>query len=210
MPYKKVSGIYYIRNNDNQKLYIGSAISIFHRLAQHKRLLRKSKHFNSHLQSAWNKYGEKAFEFEILCNCSLDELITKEEYYIQTFSSNIPSKGYNKRLDCSTNLGTKASEETRKKLSISHLGHKRSPEAHKKIIDSQKIKVCQLDKEGNIISTFTSMKEAGEKTGIRHQAISACCRKKLCSTGGFHWCYETELNNFIKPIDGRTQRHERK
>lgn len=199
MPYKKITGIYKITNSVNGKLYIGSAISIKSRFTCHKRLLQNNKHFNNHLQTSWNKYGEENFKFEILEIITSDLLQEKEEYYIKFFNSSNRFFGYNKRINCATNLGIKHSEETKKKLSISHLGHKRSKEAQIKISNSQYKKVCQIDQNGKYIKTFDSMKQAEEVTGIKKQLISMCCRKIIPWTKEFFWCYEHELNIFKKP-----------
>lgn len=48
-------------------------------------MLRNNKHHNCHLQFAWNKYGEKAFKFEIVKECkSLEELNESEISLIKT------------------------------------------------------------------------------------------------------------------------------
>ena len=46
-----------------------------------------------------------------------------------------------------------------------------------------------MDKEGNEIETFSSIKEAFTKLGINTSAISKACKGKLKSTGGFKWKY---------------------
>jgi group I intron endonuclease len=62
----KSAGIYKISCSANSKFYIGSSINIATRFKQHKSKLEKNCHVNRHLQSAWNKYGESSFTFEIL------------------------------------------------------------------------------------------------------------------------------------------------
>lgn len=61
-----MTGIYKIVNSINNKIYIGSAKCIQSRFRTHKNLLKKGKHFNTHLQSAVNKYGLHNFKFEIV------------------------------------------------------------------------------------------------------------------------------------------------
>ena len=78
------SGIYQIENKINSKVYIGSSNNIKRRWQKHKALLRHNKHPNSHLQAAWNKYGEDSFEFSIIEECSLSDLLNKEQYYLDT------------------------------------------------------------------------------------------------------------------------------
>lgn len=60
------SGVYQIRGNTNGKIYIGSAVNMPARWAEHRRGLRRGVHRNKHLQHAWNKYGEENFEFTVL------------------------------------------------------------------------------------------------------------------------------------------------
>lgn len=77
---KPVSGIYYIRNLFNDKLYIGSSKDIYKRFAKHKKDLKKGIHHNIYLQRSWDKYNEQSFTFEVLeklvgKNCSLESHI---------------------------------------------------------------------------------------------------------------------------------------
>ena len=76
-------GIYSIINKINNKLYIGSTSDSFRkRWNLHKYHLRNNKHKNSHLQYAWNKYGEDNFKFTILeiCDDRLKVLETEQLY----------------------------------------------------------------------------------------------------------------------------------
>lgn len=59
--YKKIWGIYKIINLKNNKIYFGSSNNLYKRSADHFSALRKGKHENKHLQSAFNKYGEDSF-----------------------------------------------------------------------------------------------------------------------------------------------------
>jgi len=44
-----MTGIYKITNLDNGKMYVGQAVDINRRWKDHKRLLNKNQHGNSHL-----------------------------------------------------------------------------------------------------------------------------------------------------------------
>lgn len=57
------SGIYKIINKINGKYYVGSANNIRNRWKKHFIDLDRQRHPNYHLQSAWNKYGNKSFVF---------------------------------------------------------------------------------------------------------------------------------------------------
>ena len=90
-------GIYKITNLKNNKVYIGQSIDIKARWNNHKLELKKNTHRNSHLQNAFNKYGEEAFEFRILEETFEENLDNAEEYWIDYFDSTNPRKGYNLR-----------------------------------------------------------------------------------------------------------------
>ena len=112
------SGIYQIKNICTNKFYIGSALNIEKRKNEHFNLLLRNRHFNSHLQNAWNKYGEENFKFEILEECEREKLIEKEQYYLDTLKPL-----YNICKIAGSSLGIKRSTETIEKLRISHLGN---------------------------------------------------------------------------------------
>ena len=82
----KISGIYCIINIKNSKKYIGSSKNIRQRLWSHRAELRHNKHENSHLQNAWNKYGEHNFDYYILEKCEESLLLEKEQLYIDTIN----------------------------------------------------------------------------------------------------------------------------
>lgn len=194
---EKKCGIYKITNIINNKVYVGSAVNMTYRFKTHKRLLKQNKHFNTHLQSSYNKYGKDNFKFEIIELISKDSLLERETFWISFMNANNTNYGYNKRLIVNSNLGIKLSEETRKKLSQSHLGHKRSDEANKKIIDSQYKIICQFDMGGNYIRSFGSLQDAASFLNVKYTtSITACLKKRLPSALGFTWCYENEKETF--------------
>ena len=55
---EKISGVYKITNMVNGLFYISSSKDIHTRWKQHKKNLRNGDHNNTHLQNAWNLYGE--------------------------------------------------------------------------------------------------------------------------------------------------------
>jgi len=93
---KKISGIYAIINKTNGKRYIGSSKQIKYRWrSNHIPQLKKGEHYNTHLQHAWNKYGEKNFDFQILEECNESNLVEKEEHWIEHYKSWNRKHGYN-------------------------------------------------------------------------------------------------------------------
>lgn len=99
-------GIYKIENLINGKVYIGQSVDIKERWNEHKLInsrtskesLKKQKY---PLYLAFQKYGLENFSFEILEECSLEELDIKEQFYIKKYNSYVDfpnSNGYNLTL----------------------------------------------------------------------------------------------------------------
>lgn len=54
------------------------------------------------------------------------------------------------------------------------------------------IPIVQYDLEGNKIKEWEGMKVASESLGIGKTNISACCRGKAKTAGGYIWRYKKE------------------
>jgi len=113
----KIIGIYEIKNLINNKIYIGSSSNINKRKIAHFSYLRRNNHPNKHLQNSCNKYGIENFDFNILEICRMDNVIEKEQFYIDNYKPE-----YNKRLIAESNFGWKPSEEYIKEFSIKMKG----------------------------------------------------------------------------------------
>lgn len=133
------AGIYKITNKKNGKFYIGSSKHIDRRWWEHTNDLNKNQHINPKLQYAWNHYGSDAFEFTILENIDADELIEREQFYLDTFLPYKRNIGYN--------IGNTAyggdnfthnpnKEEIRKKLSKINSGDKNPMYGKKHSVES--------------------------------------------------------------------------
>lgn len=127
------SGIYMIRCKSTGKVYVGSAVWIAKRWRGHREGLRKGRHHNKHLQSAWNKYGENAFEFCVLSSAQKDLLITEEQRFIDMFRACDPSFGFNANPVAGSNLGRKYSTEVRARMSLAKRGSVVTQDAREKI-----------------------------------------------------------------------------
>jgi group I intron endonuclease len=113
-----VSGIYVILHKKSGMIYIGQAQNIRKRWKDHRAGLNTNHHHNSHLQSAWNKYGASAFQFKILERCSVDRLDEREQHYLNI---HMPKKTcYNVSTLVGTTRGISPSAETRMKLSAAN------------------------------------------------------------------------------------------
>lgn len=113
-------GIYQIINLYDNKIYIGKSENLERRIKSHILLLKRNKHCNYHLQNAYNKYGEKFFQFDIIYEAKDDEdLNVLETYYIKHYNSFNPKYGYNMTTG---GEGSIRSKETKDKISINHRG----------------------------------------------------------------------------------------
>ena len=124
------SGVYLILNTKNNNKYVGSSIGLDKREYNHTCLLNKQTHGNIHLQRAWNKYGEDAFQFHILALCAREKksLLSLEQLYI-----NLLRPEYNILPTAGSRLGTAHTKETRAKMSVSQKGRKFTDEHKAKL-----------------------------------------------------------------------------
>jgi group I intron endonuclease len=211
-----ISGIYWIRNVINGKVYIGCAVNIASRLQAHRRGLRMGKHFNRHLQNAWNKYGEGNFSFEEVEKIEDADLIEREAFWIDKFDSTNRAKGYNLCSKGSSRLGVKASLETRQKLSACKIGSKNPMHGkpasgcftglkgeknwnfgRKGKLSPNSKTVLQCDLSGNVIKIWDSQVEICKSEEFAHfgnqlYRISRCLNGRKSEAFGFTWKFESD------------------
>lgn len=127
-----MSFIYTITNTQNGKIYVGKTMYWNIRKANHINSLRKGTHKNTHLQSAFNKYNESNFLFEILEEYDDSIIYAMEHYWCTILNTNNPKFGYNIGTTGIEGKG-KFSEETKMKLSKALKGRKFTKEHKLKI-----------------------------------------------------------------------------
>lgn len=90
-------GIYKITNIKNKKIYIGQSKNIEARWNKHRNapFNPNDKGYNSYFYHSIRKYGLDNFSFEVIEQCSIDELNEKEIYWIHFYQSNDNRFGYN-------------------------------------------------------------------------------------------------------------------
>lgn len=210
-------GIYYIKNIINNKVYIGSSLSVKRRITSHKNDLNKNNHHSVKLQRAVNKYGIENFEFDILeymyfpkdynKNTKIQYLESLEEYYIKYFNSY--KKGYNcseiPRIPGNTNTkeSIKKGIDTRRKRGSFNFTeeHKRkiseSLKNSKKLKDSiptrkllRSKKVYQYDLQGNFIKEWDSRYQIEEILGIPASSIRKCTSGENIRCWNFRFLFE--------------------
>jgi group I intron endonuclease len=115
-----ISGIYKIQSIIKpERIYIGSAISISKRWNQHLHYLRKYNHQSNKLQRHFNKYGESDLQFSVLLGCEKEDLVKIEQYFIDSYNPY-----FNSRIIANSQLGTKRSDEFKRKCSERSKGNK--------------------------------------------------------------------------------------
>lgn len=129
------SGIYKIVNVLNNFCYVGSAVNLSKRHSGHVRKLDSNKHENQKLQNAWNKYGSGSFEFVVIEFCHPDELLVREQYYLDTLETCDRDKGYNIYPTAGSAYGYKHTPEALEKIRYSSANP--SPETRAKLHEAQ-------------------------------------------------------------------------
>ena len=139
-------GIYKIANTITGDFYIGSSGNINRRISEHRCTLANNVHRNIHLQRAWNKYGEQAFEFKAILLCDIKYKLYFEQGFIDLFKP-----VYNVATNASAPMqGQHHTTETRAKQSEAHkgnksaLGHKHTTETRAKLSEANKGKTNAL------------------------------------------------------------------
>lgn len=180
----KICGIYCISNS--KYFYIGQSIDIRRRWQSHKSSLKSGKHHNKFFQRVYNKYNKiDPFIYEIVLECKSQDLSFLES---ETLLHYIKKYKHKQALNLDDPLNTNCSEETRRRKSEAHKGKKLSPEQRKKISERQlgttrphqRIKIVQLDLEGNLLKIWDGHISAEKELGFR---ISMSRQ----TSGGFQW-----------------------
>jgi group I intron endonuclease len=188
------SAIYAIVNNVTRDMYVGSSVGVNRRWSAHRNLLTKKCHYNSRLQRAYDKYGSSSFDWEIIQFVDdKSQLITREQFWMNFFAP-----VYNGRPVANSPLGTKASDETRAKMSVSAKKRGFSDE-HKQNIskakrgvsvmsEAQKKHLSEVNK-GKVLSVETREKIRVTSTGRYHtneakQKISVAAKARWAAKKG--------------------------
>ena len=109
-------GIYRIVNKLNGKCYVGQSMHLEDRM--HSHLSRSS---SDSLRADIRALGDENFYEEILEECSVEELNTKEIEYVALYKANDPSYGYNIRPGGGHQPGYVTKDSTKKLLSEKRL-----------------------------------------------------------------------------------------
>ena len=146
---------------------------------EHRFAKHKCAKDDFYIHRALKKYGIENFTFKILEECSQNELNDKEQFYIKTYNSLVPN-GYNMIPGGSNGAGLAKGKS-----------------------------ICQYSLNGDFIASYSSAKEASEKTKLSHGTICACCRGERNHTGGYQWRYSNSLlplKKFQKIVQTKTKK----
>ncbi len=205
---KNKSVIYRWVNNINNKSYVGSAkylnnrLNIYYSPTALKKILERS---SSAINSALLKYGYNNFKLEILEYCEQDQLIKREQYYIDLLKPE-----YNICKTAGSTLGKRHSESTKENIKNSTTGKNHrlfgkhhSYETRKNIGKALKlsnriyimpkmrfetklklslvsigVNVKVFDKENNFIKEFPSINSAAKYYDVSSTTISKAIKKR--------------------------------
>lgn len=200
------------------KYYIGLATNLERRK---KEFLTNPNNYtytsnNSAIDRARIKYSDfKQWQYEILEECSVEQLKEREKHYIKLFDSTNSKNGYNSTLggdgcfgckwgtekqieslknrrsyagELNPNYGNNHTQQTKDKIRESKIGKKLSDET---IIKKSK-PVNQYTLEGIFIKTWIGASQAMKELGIDKASISRVCNGKKKSAGGFYWSYNNQ------------------
>lgn len=208
--------IYIIKNNINDKVYIGKTTrDIQTRWKEHLRHYGQGKTI---LQKAMIKYKIENFYIEEIEECPDEKIDEREQFWVSYFDSfqngyNLTSGGENSFTK--TNKMKLVMELWNNGLTINKIVKETKLNVetvraylHKNNVTSKQIKeraniatgkyhskkVLQYDLDNNFIKEWNSMSEIERELGIRHQNISDACRKKKNHIfGNYIWRCKEEI-----------------
>ena len=140
------SGIYFIANKQNNRIYIGSAVRLDKRLQQHYWSLTNNRHNNSFLQNDFNKYGKENFVCGLLVQADKKDLLNLEQIYLD-LHFDYRNTCYNLCPTAGNRLGTKQSEDAKRKMSLAW-----SEERKQKLVEQTKSKDWSGNNKGRKLS----------------------------------------------------------
>ncbi len=206
--------VYEILNKVNKKRYIGSSKEVKKRFKVHLKSLLSNNHYNSHLQHAWNKYGEQSFEFNIIKTCSEDKLLALEKHYIDTLNVLDRKNGYNVAPNPGKGAsGIRWSQKSKDKLSKTLIENYASGKRSKSIFfhTLEAKKLISKASKGHIPVNrkkiwchqtgieYCSLHGAAKMLKISVSGVCDVLTKRIKSCKGYSFEYANESNKDIRP-----------
>lgn len=181
--YRYSCGIYCFIHRASGKVYVGQTVRVGKRIRQH--IWQSENNPITNFHKYLNKYGVEEFDFEMIEECSPEQLGEKELFWIKFYGSDTVNGFNSVSIPGPTPLGTTRSEVTCQRISAAKLGEVRSPQAREKvrlfrlsyiIPESTKLKMSESAKNRPPISEITRAKLRKSSSGFRH---SEATKQKL-------------------------------
>lgn len=210
--------VYSILHKASGRFYVGQSSKTTTRFSSHRNMLRRGDHHCSHLQRAWDLYGESEFEFVRLQPFSTAaEAIAAEQKLLDIWFPTGSLFNSARSNDPKICIQLATSKEARKRTSVTRstaphllaqLSNARksafTPEAIARRVAStrsngvgfcaaQRMPVRAMNHTTGKAMRFISVSEAARITGLSKGNISSCCNGTRLTTGGFSFTYEWML-----------------
>jgi len=178
------AGIYKIEDQQG-KIYIGSAVSLKGRWTTHKWRLNNNKHPNLKLQRAWNKYGAEYFTFSVVELIEdKSRLLHYEQIWLDILFSSLDREDiYNILTIAGNHLGSKRTDEAKTRMSLAQKNVK-SRVGRRHTLE-HKIKIGLAGK-GNAYNAKTYVLLSPDGTSVEITNMRKFCRE--LSLGYSHMC----------------------
>lgn len=158
-----------IHNRISKRGYVGSASKNLRRRANnHRSELQRGVHGNIHLQRAWRKYGEDAFEFLVLEECEPEACLDREQYWMDYHDSY--RSGYNRCPTAYSFRGRRHSTRTKRLISAANSGRAMTPENRAAM--SARLKAVNPMHRPEVVAKLKKNYK-GKKGRLRGERISA-------------------------------------
>lgn len=201
-----VSGVYLLRCDYDDRVYVGSSSDIHKRWSSHLGFLRKRKHANANLQELADQYGADCLSYDVIEMCPVEHLRSREQHHLDLWMK-MPGGVFNisEFTDCSMRgrsgdlnpfFGKSHSTATRRALSEKATGRVIAEDVRKKMSESHKglTRPWRAGKEYVPVrcvetgETFESVSEAARSHGRTNPSslydVLAGRQKKAY---GLHW-----------------------
>lgn len=162
----KTSGIYKI-TSPSGKIYIGQTNNIQDRVRRYKHSYCKGQRY---LYSSIEKYGWDSHKFEVLEECPICDLNTKESYYIGIYNST------NREIGMNLQSGGDKCIETEETRILKKLNHPK--------------RVSFYAERDGIVQKFDSMNDAEKILGVTRKSIREQLKDPNKKIGKYSYSYE--------------------
>lgn len=179
----------YKHTTPSGKVYIGIAKNVKHRWRGNGSGYKGS----TRISNAIKKYGWDNIKHEILfSNLTKEDACEKEIELIHRFKSTDPAFGYNLLSGGQCGLH---SEETKKKIQKSNMGHSVTESVRKRLSLARSVPVICLDTN----KVYASAKIASKELNICYSSIGKACNGKAQFAGGLRFAKLKDYKNNEMP-----------